>query len=645
MSHVRKYSAVSSAKSRFGKSERVVNTSSMSGGGIERVTIVGVVTDVVNDKFDYSFSIVPIDMSKFTSPACVTDNGTMFNLGLSKVAPPEEIKLAIEKKRKAADMGKSIPKDRLVPEDYDERKFLMTTNDMRIQLEKATVEASIDSSNASVDDKKDKDKAKVVSIQDKVLQTYRPGTIVKLVDTDPTYYKKISDSSPDTFSIVTKLKARSIELFEHPDLAAGMSVETIIGRSKVFNAALSNQLIISRTFLKEHDHHDYVIKPQLQTWTAIANAFKSMRGRLHIRQTNVDEVENFFVEVGTRIESHIRDKGLVDLYKTIQPFLSTPMTGTIVHNPNVHSEENMLLDQLQNLEFTPDEVKNVLPEVLATYVMNDVEVNTDYEIVIMKMVPRLVHLCQEHQFLTDSTAADSDAATKTTLTGFTNNDKDWSADVCGKMRLSMLGAIFGNLSRGLSIGIANSLQRFPFVATMRNMHANTDAPIAEFFNNTRFDVLRILKERGLRVSDAWIKANACDEDGAFIQPDDDSPFTSKYEPRANAPAPYTNFITDRFVCPMVGGTHDTCKKIEKDVKKIVSIAGNENCKVYYTILPLVPYDPCTYPVSTKKVKISSAEREAYLTDMIDAVSEGDSPVAKANHFFSSGKGVIYAFVA
>jgi hypothetical protein len=642
MSHVRKYSAVSSASSRFATSDRVVNTSNMAGGGIERVTIVGVITDVVNDKFDYSFSVVPIDMSKFTSPACVSDNGIMFNLGLSKVAPPDDVKQAIEKKRKAADMGKSIPKDRLVSDNWNERKFLMTTNDMRIQLEKATVENSIDS-NATSDDKKDKDKTKTLTIQDKVLQTYRPGTIVKLVDTDPTYYKKVSETSPDEFTVVVKLKARSIELFDHPGVAEGMSIETIIGRSKVFNAALTNQLLISRKLLEEHALHDSVYKPWIQPWINIARAFTSMRPRLHVRQTNVEEVDNFFTEIGIRIHEHIRDHGLANLYTAIQPFMSAPMTGTIVHNPNVHSDENVLLDQLQHFEFTTDELKNTLPEVLATYVMNSVEVNTDYEIVIVKMVPRLIHLCQEHQFLTDALSAEAGATTNTTMTGFTNNDKDWSSDVCGKMRLSMLGAIFGNLSRGLAIGVANSLGRFPFVATMRNMHADTSAPISEFFNNVRFDVLRILKERGLRVSDAWIKANACDEDGAFIQPDDDSPFSSKYEPRANAPALYTNFVTDRFVA--LGGAHDTCKKIEKDVKKITSLAGNENCKIYYTVLPLVPYDPCTYPVSTKKVKVTSAEREAYLQDMIDAVAEGDTPVAKANNFFSSGKGILYAFVA
>lgn len=640
-----KYSAVSSAKSRFGISERVAKSTGANGVGMERVTIVGVITDVVNDKFDYSFSVVPIDMSKYTSPACVSDNGIMLNMGMTKVAPPEEIKQAIEKKRKASDMGKSIPKDRLVPDEYDERKFLMITNDMRIQLEKSAVESTIESSNASTDDKKEKDKGKVVTVQDKVLQTYRPGSIVKLVDTDPTYYKKVSDSSPDAFTIVIKLKARSIELFDHPGLAEGLSIEAIISSSKVYNAALTNQLLISRKVLKEHDHHDSVLKSQLQTWTNVANAFKSMRGRLHIRQSNVDEIDDFFNVVGTCIDDHIREHDLPNLYNAIRPFMAAPMTGAIVHLPNVHSEENLLLDQLQNLEFTADELKNVMPEVLATYSVNDVEVNTDYELVIVHMVPRLVNLCQEHQFLTESSGALTGESPKTTLTGFTNNGKEWAADVCGKMRLSMLGAIFGNLSRGFTIGVANSLARFPFVATMRNMHANTDAPIAEFFNNIRFDVLRILKERGLRVSEAWIKANVCDEDGAFIQPDDDSPFTSKYEPRQNAPALYSNFVTDRFVCPMVGGTHDTFKRIEKDVKKIVSLPGNDNCKVYYTILPLIPYDPCEYPVSSKKVKVSSADREAYLNQMIDSNAEGDTLVAKAHNFFSSGKGIIYAFVA
>ena len=155
MSQPFKYSAISTAKSRFGVSQRVVKSLGMSGGGMERVTVVGVIIDVVNDKYDYSFSVVPIDLSKYTSPACVSDNGIMLNMGLSKVAPPEEIKQAIEKKRKASDMGKSIPKDRLVPEEYAERKFLMTTNDMRIQLEKSAVESTIDSSNASTDDKKD----------------------------------------------------------------------------------------------------------------------------------------------------------------------------------------------------------------------------------------------------------------------------------------------------------------------------------------------------------------------------------------------------------------------------------------------------------------------------------------------------------
>lgn len=50
-------------------------------------------------------------------------------------------------------MGKSIPKDRLVPEEYAERNFLMTTNDMRIQLEKSAVESTIDSTNVSTDDR------------------------------------------------------------------------------------------------------------------------------------------------------------------------------------------------------------------------------------------------------------------------------------------------------------------------------------------------------------------------------------------------------------------------------------------------------------------------------------------------------------
>lgn len=641
-----KYQAVSIAESRFGPRKAIAPVSNANGGAArDKPEVMGAVLEVVCGAFDYLISIVPISSNKHTSSSTILRDCVMLTMGNDKKDAPPQVQELIKKKRSASDAGKAIPKDRLLPTEPENLKFLLNTTEMRVCFDKGAVESAVDIPNDLKSGKSDS----AAKIKEIVLNALKPGTIISFIDTDPTFYTTKSETSPDTNILNTKLNSRTFRIESAPTLptpAVGQSLETVLNLSPHFNHALVFQLLSCRALLNGDSSvnaNDFY-EPVLQCWTQIASVLNDMIPRMHLRQPHVDRLNDHFkggskiISDGLQTFDSNSSITKLDVYRELikKGYLQEKLSYTVVHNPAVKSNLNEILYRMMTHEI---EDSSSMPSTLVTYSIHQVQIKQDSELVIVHMLPSLIRCKEELEHI----ATNSES---TTNTFFANNGaEEAAADMCIKLRLSTLSAIFGGLPRGLTEGLANQLYRLPFVATLRSNITDISVAANDFVNTLRFDVMTILKQRAPRVSEEWIKTNACDEDGNFLQPNDDTSFTHEFKPREKVKAPYTNFVTDHFVCPMIGGTHDTPKKIEKDLKKIAKNEGNDQLKVYYAILPLCAYDPETFPMSTKDHKITMAEREEYVNEMIKSHSEGDSFVAQVHNFFTTGKGIVYAFVA
>jgi len=265
--------------------------------------------------------------------------------------------------------------------------------------------------------------------------------------------------------------------------------------------------------------------------------------------------------------------------------------------------------------------------------------------VAFHLVPSVIFPKDELERMND------DPNSASTQVFFTENDETPSV-ISLKIRLAFIGSAFGHVNKSVAKKIAMCMGNYPWYGSIKALQFDANKPINTFMSDMCIDVKDILINRGIRISTTWMSEYFCDSDTQFIQYEDEGtpmPYSFPHEAKTGQP-PYENFQTNGFMCMSVSKDYPNRKKLEKAFKQITdnkaqSDGDSSNLALYYAVLPLVPYDPTTFAVSCKTMKVTSTEREEYINSMIDTVGEGSNLKEKAADFFANGKGLMYAFFA
>lgn len=639
--HATKYSALTQASSRYGfvqsESSKPMKMPSARSGSHESLNIDLMVLHARAGTYDYTITGVPIEATTSTSMSCVAGKGFILNVGMEKISMSDQERDEYTKKRKM-DSGKTPPKHRFLPAE-EMRQLQFNGTEMRINVNKQSLESSLD---IPSDIKQDKDASNKISAYVCGLLSY--GAVVTIMDTDPVAYRKKEKKDGDGKANEERnpfgytLNARGIAL-KSTRKPGDPPIETCISTSPFYQAALFHQIASCRQLMAEDGEDDGettvttrgidVVRTQ---WKMLSDAFLGMDKTVHPRQPDRELAVQWYHALGYELNTHLQTNGVANIYKLFRRYMAgkgDSVPCAIVHNPDQKDHVDTTMCALVE---SPDHA-DALPEVFAFWMLTDVDVNSDNDVVSLKMAPTIIHPASEAKCLRN------EGPTSTTFV--TVDGESRSVDVTGKMFLAKLGSAFGKLPKVAASAVAKYLERIPFTMTIGMPHSDPTNQIDGFMQSFNVDMATVLKQRAIRVSEEWVKATVCGGGDSFPQFDKDDEFEYVDNPRVaeEAKAIYTSLSNDLFACPMTS-MYDSFKKINKERKKI----ADPNSKLCYGILPLVDlkdvsevFQSITPASGTPKI----AYNEECMTELIRRnIGEDDEPDA----FFKQCKGIVYAFI-